>query len=90
MNYVNLLRHIPASTCFYTFEITGTADTYLYVIDPRSVNLTKSNEYDDDSGEEYNAALTIALEKGVPYLIIFCGYNPSYEYGNTEISLLIS
>lgn len=59
----------------YTFQTTGSIDTYMYIIDPRSSSILSYSDYDDDDGEGNNALITKNLEAGVPYLIIYSAFN---------------
>ena len=78
LNYARVIIYTPPSSGTYTMEITSEFDTYLYVIDPRSALAIKSGvNYNDDSGEGLNPKMTVTLEKGVPYMIVYSGYNLS-------------
>ena len=59
-------------------------DTYLYFIDP---DLTTSCEYDDDSGDGYNASLDVYLEANKRYLIIVSPYNITTTSGDIWLTI---
>jgi len=81
---VRLLKFTPSYTTYYRFGTLPygeSIDTYLYIIDPGSAELTayrrNGNTYDDDSGGNWQAFINTWLQAGVPYLIVFSRYNPS-------------
>ena len=85
------MLYTPPSTGNYTLEITSEFDTYMYVIDPRSTTAIKSGtNYDDDSGEGLNPNMTVKLEKGIPYMIVYSGYNLSSSSATGTLVLKIS
>lgn len=91
LNYTRVITFEVVETGSYTFEITSEFDTYLYVIDPRSPNeLIRYTDFDDDSGEGLNSKLTRTLESGIPYLIIYSGYNIENENHTGDITLTIT
>ncbi|MBQ8625412.1 MAG: hypothetical protein IJ419_04475 [Agathobacter sp.] len=91
LNYTRVLTFTAPTSGEYTFEITSEFDTYLYVIDPRSSSsLIRYTDYDDDSGEGLNAKLTRTLDAGVPYLVIYSGYNIENENHTGTLVLKIS
>ncbi len=66
-------------------------DTYIYVIDPRSSKLVKTNvNYNDDSGEGMNPLLTTTLEANVPYLIIYSAFNPNSLTSTQDLTVKIN
>lgn len=80
LNYTSIITFTPSKTGLYTFAITSEVDTYLYVIDPRSSDLIAfGTDYDDDSGSGTDPLLTRTLEAGIPYLVIYSGYNIANE-----------
>lgn len=91
LNYTRVITFIAPQTGSYIFEITSEFDTYLYVIDPRSTDsLVRYTDFDDDSGEGLNAKLTRTLEAGIPYLIIYSGYNIENENHTGDLILKIT
>lgn len=56
------------------------ADTYLYLIDPRSTlpvssNFSQPSVYNDDNGGNLQAKITKTLDANVPYLLLISHYN---------------
>ncbi|MCR5692379.1 MAG: hypothetical protein K6G74_00165 [Bacilli bacterium] len=82
-----MITYTPGQSGYHTISLTSVFDNYLYVIDPRSAQSMFDygvREYDDDGGLGYNASLWKNLDKGVPYLIVFCQYNPSRSFTNLD------
>jgi len=77
------VTYTPNHDGSFHIYLTSIFDNYLYVIDPSSGESIYSNkEYDDDSGPGTNASITKSLKAGVPYLIVYCQYNPSSSFKN--------
>ncbi len=70
---------IPTITGNYTIATRGDRDMYLYLIDPTSSEVIgEGGGYkNDDSGEDYNAYLSVNLQAQKKYLIIYSLYNPA-------------
>ena len=95
--YVKLFRFIPISSGTYTFELFSDFDNFVYVIDPRYADAIVENEdYNDNCGQydqwegywtDYNAKLTKKLSANVPYLIIYSGTVPLFDYGNLTLKI---
>lgn len=82
-----MITYTPGQSGYHTISLTSVFDNYLYVIDPRSAQSMFDygvREYDDDGGSGSNASLRKNLDKGVPYLIVFCQYNPSRSFTNLD------
>ncbi|MBO5357602.1 MAG: hypothetical protein J6A95_07510 [Clostridia bacterium] len=76
--YVEAVTFTTTQSRNYRFEIFSDYDTYIYVIDPRSSDITVVNvDRNDDSGEGSNPLLIKYLEAGVPYLVVYSMYNPN-------------
>lgn len=89
-NYTRVITYKTASSGSYNFEIESNFDTYIYVIDPRSnTAITENVNYNDDGGEGLNPSLTTHLNADVPYLIIYCAYNPSTLTETMDLTLKI-
>lgn len=86
LNYCQVDSYTPNESGSFTFEVQAEYfDSYIYVIDPRNSNYVVSGiDYDDDSGEGSNAKLTKNLEAGVRYYIIYCQYDISKAFVNTD------
>ena len=64
----------------YTFKTQSDLDTYIYVIDPRSIVPLSQKDYNDDYNEDdYNAKVTKELQANVSYYIVYSLFNPSNE-----------
>ena len=86
-----VVRFTPPTSGSYTIQTAGDYDTYLYIIDPRSHEILIANSnYNDDSGENRNALLTIELDANIPYLIIISPFNPSSVDNFIKCTLLIN
>ena len=69
----------------YTISLESEFDNYLYVINPTSYNaLVQNVDYNDDSNNSTNAALTKYFDTNITYLIVFCQYNPTYIFSNLD------
>lgn len=68
---------VTGSRTIYTASAGSSADTYLYVIDPRSNSLITSADYDDDSGSGTFSSITKTFTSGIPYLVIASKYTLS-------------
>ena len=69
-----------------TFITNASFDSYMYIIDPTSVELVSwasgsASMEDDDSAGGYNARIEKNISANVDYLIIITPYNPSDESG---------
>lgn len=92
--YMKVIRFIPTSSAVYTIELSSVFDTCLYLLDPRShkeygfvgdeEELDIGGFYDDNSGVDLNASITVALEQNVEYLIIYGANDPSQEFTNLD------
>lgn len=64
-------------------------DTFMYIIDPRSVDIATPNGnasiYDDNSAGNNQATITKTFDANVPYMLIVCLEDPSSETGTTHI-----
>lgn len=89
-NQVDLITYKRTSQTTVKVHIEATVDSYLYIINPRSVepiapannsspDLTKNLEalYNDNYNSTYSSEITKNMLSGVPYLIIACKHNPS-------------
>ena len=91
LNCARVITFTPPSSGNYTFEITSDFDTYLYVIHPQSTSyISYGVNYNDDSGEGLNPKLTINLTAGVPYMIVYSGYNLSNSAHTGNLTLKIT
>ena len=89
--YSKAITFTPPESGNYTFELTGELDTYIYIIDPRSTEMLEFGvDYDDNSGVDDNAKLTISLDANVPYLVVYSTYDPSTLPETTYVVLSIS
>ena len=89
-NSTKIMTFTPSSAGSYTFKIDSSADTYIYVIDPRTnTTLIRGQHYDDDSGEGLNTLLTTNLTAGIPYLIIYSTYNPGSLTSRVDLTLAV-
>lgn len=82
-----MITYTPGQSGYHTISLTSVFDNYLYVIDPRSSKSMfdyGAYEYDDNGGPGYNARLWKHLDQGVPYLIVFCQYDPSRSFTNLD------
>ncbi len=90
LNLTRVITFTAPESGEYTFEIDSDFDTQVYVIDPRSSDvLVDSVDYDNDSGDDFNAKLTKTLTPDIPYLIIFSGYNICSEDNTGYLTLNI-
>lgn len=90
-DFVRLIAFRPSNTGEYNISIKSDCDTYLYIIDPRSTEALVLNvDYNDDGGEGMNAQICRTLEEDIPYLIIFCAYNPHSVIDYEAITIVIS
>lgn len=88
LDNTKVLTFTPSSSGEYVFETECNYNTYIYVLDPRSFktfspidgSTNNVDKLDDNSGSGNNAKVTINLEEGIPYLIIYSLYN----IGNTN------
>ena len=89
-NCTRVMTFTPSSSGSYTFKTESAIDMYIYVIDPRLSTAITSASYNDDSGEGLNPLLTKTLTAGVPYLVIYCPYNPNALSSMQRLTLIIS
>lgn len=70
----------------YTIRTIGTngLDTYLYIIDPNSLD---DCLFDDDSGGNYGALLTIPVTAGVRMLAIISTWNITTQSGHIDFEI---
>ena len=75
----------------YTFTLDSNISTHLYIIDPRSSDLSILNVNCNTSGTfSYDATVTIDLDANVPYLILISPNNPSAISDGSQIILNIT
>ncbi len=83
-NRVKPLIYKPETDRLHDFTTDSSIDTYLYLIDPRSIYMCTASTkeifkfpcaYNDDSGGNYQALITKYVCKNVPYLLITSTYN---------------
>ena len=88
---VALLRYYTSETSTVTFTTQANFDAYLYVIDPRSTESISPSggapsTFDDESAGNMQARIIKTLDPGVPYLVILCAYDPSWDSGLCYVS----
>lgn len=89
-NQVDVITYKRTTQTTVKVHIEATIDSYLYIINPGSVdpivaannsspNLTKDLEalYNDNYNSTYSSEITKTMLADVPYLIIACKYNPA-------------
>lgn len=83
-HYQNIVATFtPTTTRSYSFTLSSSFDSYLYVLDPRKTSsMTYGQEYDDDSAGNLNAKLVTTLNANITYLVIVAQYNPSDAFPN--------
>lgn len=89
LNSTKALVFTPPSDGSYTFETTGSIDTYMYVLDPRSSTPVTASDYNDNGGTGTNARLTKTLKAGVPYIVFYSAYDISSSSSTGSMSLVI-
>ncbi len=81
----------PLASGEYTFEISSSFDTYIYVIDPRSTDqLVEEEDYNDDSEDSMDARLTVYLEANVQYFVIYSDYAPNDMFESYDVRIDIT
>ena len=99
--YVNIYTYEFSTPQELTMNLTsGAVDTYLYIIDPRSVDLIveASNDfpdstkqeaslYNDDAIDSSNSKIKKEFDANVPYLVIAAQYNPSISNADGEFHI---
>jgi hypothetical protein len=63
----------PANSGSITVETTGSTDTYMHAYNASGAELTS----DDDSGQDYNARITISVSANQTYYFKVRGYSSS-------------
>ena len=62
----------------------------MYVIDPRSADpLVQGTDYDDDNPYGHDPIITRELSAGIPYLVIYSGYDITSESHVGDLTLRI-
>ncbi len=91
LNQTSVITFKAPSDGEYTFSISSDYDTYLYVIDPRASRMLVVNQdYNDDAGDGLNARVTKMLDANIPYLLVYCAYNPANASQVGDVSIHIA
>ncbi len=96
-NNVRLLTYQYSTTRDLTMNLSSEIDTYLYIIDPRSTELTHIADgtttkgldslYNDDHDGLRDSEITKTFDAEVPYLVIASAINPSLSTSVGEFYL---
>ena len=91
LNQTGVVTFTVTNTGKYDLQILSSLDTYFYVIDPRSSRDWKNGvDYNDDDGEGSNPKISNReLASGVPYLIVYSGYNVTNQAYVGDVQIII-